>query len=268
MPKKKLHNHPVSGFIPGIYNFCDRWCEKCSYKANCLSYTMEKKFKEREGEDSERTVMHLRDSFWNYWEYICRSAYDVVQDIAKERGVGIEDIYLAEPLREEGLWHKFGTEISDDEDEYSYIETFDIVNICQLYEVLAEECLDEIFGFLDEQDWKEGSEEVKITEEALEVINWYLDTIQPKIREALFDCLRKDNAVAEAMPGKEYNGSAKVALICVIRSVDAWNVLEKYCHPLAVDIQHIKVVLEQLEKEVDYQFPYARTFLRPGFDTI
>ena len=158
MPKKKLHNHPVSGFIPGIYNFCDRWCEKCSYKANCLSYTMEKKFKEREGEDSERNVMHLRDSFWNYWEYICRSAYDVVQDIAKERGVGIEDIYLAEPLREEGLWHKFGTEISDDEDEYSYIETFDIVNICQLYEVLAEECLDEIFGFLDEQDWKRGSE--------------------------------------------------------------------------------------------------------------
>lgn len=24
-------------FIEGIYNYCDRWCEKCSFTARCLN---------------------------------------------------------------------------------------------------------------------------------------------------------------------------------------------------------------------------------------
>jgi len=28
-------------FIPGIYNYCDRWCERCPFTSRCLTYAME-----------------------------------------------------------------------------------------------------------------------------------------------------------------------------------------------------------------------------------
>ena len=24
--------------IPGIYNYCDRWCERCSFTSRCLNF--------------------------------------------------------------------------------------------------------------------------------------------------------------------------------------------------------------------------------------
>ena len=29
------------GFIPGVYNYCDRWCERCPFASRCRSYAME-----------------------------------------------------------------------------------------------------------------------------------------------------------------------------------------------------------------------------------
>jgi len=27
-------------FIPGIYNYCDRWCERCAFTSRCMNYAM------------------------------------------------------------------------------------------------------------------------------------------------------------------------------------------------------------------------------------
>ena len=27
-------------FIPGIYNYCDRWCERCAFTARCMNFAM------------------------------------------------------------------------------------------------------------------------------------------------------------------------------------------------------------------------------------
>jgi len=29
------------GFIPGVYNYCDRWCERCPFASRCRVYAME-----------------------------------------------------------------------------------------------------------------------------------------------------------------------------------------------------------------------------------
>ena len=29
--------------IPGIYNYCDRWCERCKFTSQCLLFTNESK---------------------------------------------------------------------------------------------------------------------------------------------------------------------------------------------------------------------------------
>ena len=36
-----------TGFVPGIYNYCDRWCERCPLQFRCMSFMMGKKLKER-----------------------------------------------------------------------------------------------------------------------------------------------------------------------------------------------------------------------------
>ena len=47
MPKKKEKKIVDTGFVPGIYNYCDRWCERCPLQLRCMSYMMGKKLKER-----------------------------------------------------------------------------------------------------------------------------------------------------------------------------------------------------------------------------
>lgn len=35
MPKKKEKKIVDTGFVPGIYNYCDRWCERCPLQLRC-----------------------------------------------------------------------------------------------------------------------------------------------------------------------------------------------------------------------------------------
>ncbi len=30
-------------YIPGIYNYCDRWCERCQFTSRCLNHSIEEK---------------------------------------------------------------------------------------------------------------------------------------------------------------------------------------------------------------------------------
>jgi len=35
---------PEGDFIPGIYNYCNRWCERCLYTEKCRLFADEKIF--------------------------------------------------------------------------------------------------------------------------------------------------------------------------------------------------------------------------------
>ena len=89
MPKKKEKKIVDTGFVPGIYNYCDRWCERCPLQLRCMSYMMGKKLKERTkvnlGEempdDDESALARLKNIF--------DSTFDVLRELAEERGMGI-----------------------------------------------------------------------------------------------------------------------------------------------------------------------------------
>ena len=34
-------NNEKKTYIEGIYNYCDRWCEKCRFTSNCYLFTTE-----------------------------------------------------------------------------------------------------------------------------------------------------------------------------------------------------------------------------------
>lgn len=129
--------------------------------------------------------------------------------------------------------------------------------MCLIYEYLAEKCLEKIFIFLEDR-------EDKTFDDVLEVVNWYLDLIQVKMRRALYAYYNLQEAIPRK--GGDYNGVAKVALLSVDHSVVAWKRLRKGCLNYKREIGHLLVVLEQLRVDIEKEFPYAREFRRPGFE--
>ncbi len=62
------------------------------------------------------------------------------------------------------------------------------------------------------------------------------------------------------------NGSAKVALIAIDRSIAAWMRMRPHLPDRADELLDVLVMLDRLRRTTETQFPEARAFHRPGFD--
>ena len=248
------------GFIPGIYNYCDRWCEKCEQRLHCMSFVMGKKIEEKGGFNFDREASRDEESIWNRLKDVFESTYEVLHELAEERGIDVEDIYASENINKE-FWGEDFENRAKGEHCNSQVEASDIIRICMIYEDLADKCLEKIFQILDK---KEKTPKPKPVDDALEAVNWYLDLIQAKMRRALYGYFyQKSYGKRES---EDYNGSAKVALIAIERSITGWQVIREAFYDYQREAGHLLVVLEQLLKDVVKQFPKAREFQRPGFD--
>ena len=58
-------------------------------------------------------------------------------------------------------------------------------------------------------------------------VNWYLDLIHSKIRRALYGYYIYSDKINATQEEDDYNGSAKVALLAVEISQNAWMVLRE-----------------------------------------
>lgn len=266
--KKELEKLREAGFVPGIYNFCDKWCEKCTLKSKCMSYVVGKKMEEKLGKTLEESLYTKQEATWVYLKNIFDTTYEILHELAEERGINMEDIYAAEDM-EKGFWPGEGEDALQEVECSKLGESVSqIVQVCIIYENLCEGCLEKVFAVLDEKEWTTESPEGKETEDALDRINWYIDVIPSKIRKALLAFYHsREAADNREMYEYECNGSAKVVLAAIGNSYMAWETLKKYCTlPVIKDIMHLQVVLEQLQRDIETQFPEVHKFRRPGFD--
>jgi len=65
---------------------------------------------------------------------------------------------------------------------------------------------------------------------------------------------------------KDSDGSTKVALIGMDRSISAWGEILKFFPDQEKNILGIIAHLDRLRKSTEAEFPDARAFVRPGFD--
>lgn len=248
------------GFIPGIYNYCDRWCERCEQQLHCMSFVMGKKIEEKGGFKFNRESSLEGNTLWNRLKDVFESTYEVLKEVAEERGIKLEDIYAAENI-DQGFWGNTMENRTKIEACNSEVEGTDIIRICMIYEDLADKYLERIFEYLDNKEEKITN---LVLDDALEVVNWYLDLIQAKMRRALYGYLSQE--VYENEETEDYNGSTKVALIAIERSLESWQKIKLFCKEFKEPIDHLRVVLMQLRKDIQKQFPEARDFQRPGFE--
>lgn len=266
MSKKRIKKVTDAGFIPGIYNYCDRWCERCKLRAHCVSFAMESKIEEKGLIGKKSEIALDINSPWGSLLDMVESTLGVLHEIAEEHGLEVEDIFEAENIRPQ-MWID-DSDFDMDEELDEYIRSSELIKMSQIYEHLAEECLDNVFEELDEKEESTGEKHGEIPEvvEALEVLNRYIDLLRIKLTNALQEGYPKMSPRKKRECKLYAIGSSKVALLGIERMLESWEIIKGVCPKQSRLITHQMLILNQLAKDTERKFPAARTFLRPGFE--
>jgi hypothetical protein len=223
-------------FIPEIHNYCDRWCERCAFTQRCRVFAMEQESPD-DGADIETIVQNLTGIF--------AEAKQMLIEKADELGIdpfAITDEEFAEIRRR----------------EKEFVDGDELSHLADQYWCSAKEILD---GDLPRDE--------DSMDDILPVLEWYLFFIPVKIKCGLNGLLDHDGFedASQMMDSQSYaNGTVKIGLIAIERSLVAWNQLADA--GFSERVWTVIDLLETIKAKLDERFPLARDFIRPGFDEI
>lgn len=255
---KRMAQKPEN--IPGIYNYCDRWCERCQFTSRCLNFQMSEEMQEgKEINDLNN------EEFWNHMEKIFAITHEMLDEMAEEQGIDLsriewteEDEKKEKDMQESVRSHPCAVA---SEEYYQVAEKWFKEN-----EFLFKEKEDELNKQLMLELPSARPEQEAVTiKDAIEVITFYLFFINIKLLRALHGKYEDRYEMPDDLP-KDSDGSAKIALIAIDRSISAWGKLLKHLPKSEDEILDILVLLERLRNMTEKEFPDARKFVRPGFD--
>ncbi len=242
-------------FIPGIYNYCDRWCERCTFAKRCRVYTEDLEAKKTKKVD----VIHERIS--TDIEKELKKSFELLQKMVEDREVlgymeETEEDYIEEQSDNQGNTLK--------EKGNVYIK-------------LVDEWFKSNKAFFEERE-EEISKKIAlklgVDEEALDHINrafenirWYQVFISAKIHRSLAG-LKLENFEEIHFTQNDSNGSAKVALLAIEQSITSWETIRTYFPEKTDELIDIFVLLHKIQEELKQIFPLAKKFIRPGFDDV
>jgi hypothetical protein len=230
-------------FISGIYNYCDRWCERCAFTSRCRVADAESDLT-----DEERDINN--EAFWRRLAANFAEAQQMLIEKADDFGIDLNAVSDEE----------FAA-VRAREDEF--IENDILAKLSTKYFKDSKSVLEK------SEDWvifSAPDEETK--NEMLEIIYWY-QFFAAKIRRGLHGLLDIDGNYDETELNdmqSDANGSIKIALIAVERSIMAWTVL--MTDENSATIKPLINLLEIIKQKTEEKFPNARVFVRPGFDEI
>src|SRR5882724_5369916 len=84
-------------FISGIYNYCDRWCERCAFTSRCFLYATEQA--DPDANDPELRDL-TNDKFWQKLQDIFADTARIISEWAAETGVDLDSVEVTEEMAE------------------------------------------------------------------------------------------------------------------------------------------------------------------------
>jgi hypothetical protein len=114
-------------------------------------------------------------------------------------------------------------------------------------------------------------------DDACSVIRWYQLFIHVKLCRALSWTVRhpaEEEFIEEhedeegTATTKDSDGSAKIAIIAIERSISAWSVVRQHLPEKSKRIMNLMALLARTRSLADQTFSRAREFHRPGFDDL
>jgi len=251
-------------FIPGIHNYCDRWCERCYFTSRCRIYLPMQDTDTSEMTDSERDAHYKK--MWDLFEKKFKELETGLRNKLDEFSPDWEECWEDHDVPE---WEPPKT------DE---VETHSLVKAARNYGMGLVGLLEGEDSFLKQIESELAEQKLltmaagqqpKALEQAgnaLEVVQFYSLFISAKLHRAVGG--KKDEAEeewADDMP-KDSDGSAKIAMIAVNRSIAAWSILHKAYPRFEKQILPFIATLKRILSHTEKLFPEAPNFVRPGFD--
>jgi len=250
-------------FIAGIYNYCDRWCERCTFTSRCRNYSGESKLSPEQLDVSNK-------AFWDTISSNFEEAVRLLHKAAKEQGIDLNAISEEEKKEYQKRKSFLNTAVKQ----------HPLSDLCKQYQKIVMPFVKKSGDFTDEtrelvnhlhlgiKSEEEVVHTVADIGDCFEIIQWYLFFIDAKLQRALRGKIEGEEREAENAYQKDSDGSAKIALIAIERSIAAWIGLYNLL-PLSEDIAlQSLALLEQVQRKTKEEFPNAMQFKRPGFDDV
>jgi hypothetical protein len=214
------------GFIVGVYNYCDRWCERCPFTSRCRLFA--------------DVAMH---------EAMSTSDLKPVADAPPHPS----DIRPPSKWLEEAL---------ADFDESKIPEVPDPPPLPGRHAAIVRRAKQYAFGVFD---WLQSSgfKESTDVRDPMATVTHFSGLIASKIHRAMRG-LNEDDGCRDFPP--DFEGSARVALDGIERSCSAWKNLSSQGRVESATATAFIADLDWLMREIDAVVPKARAFVRPGLD--
>ncbi len=244
--------------IAGIYNYCDNWCENCAFTKRCFQFLMNKE------DVSTDNNFSNKEKLWDDIKNSLNMAVELIDDLAEQMKIDLNDSnheeyknhhrkkneeLIKNPLVTRGFMYSRLVQKWFDKNNYLFLDKG------REMEKFAS------FGF----DKKSVEDHLYKLQDILENIFRYQYFIPAKISRAVGAIDIEIENPQKNLP-KDSDGSAKIALITIHKSIDAWAELNKIFPQKEDEILEILVLLKKLLNETNKIFPNAMSFIRPGFD--
>lgn len=234
--------------IPGIHNYCTRWCERCSLGHRCAI-----------------NDKHAGDEEW------LKNLERKIEKASEQSNVFEEiDWEKVEDIVEEESNTDFSEEETDDSIDATahplYTQGMELRKNLQKF-------LDKLTPVIQkiEQEDADGLSLLKDNsilhlDNCEQVLGWYLYFIQTKLYRALsgkYDPMEDFDPVQN-----DWNGSAKLVKIAAEHCHGAVRQVLEISKTLEDDCLALLQLLKAFRAALDEEFPQTDEFIRPGFDQL
>ena len=244
-------------YINGLFNYCDRWCERCPLASECGNYAPY-------FEGGQAALLN-RDKenqlFWNEVDSRAGEVLAFTEKMAKAQGVDISDVEVIDTRKKFDLFQgeaktnevlRVGRKYEDQVDDW-----FD--EAAEKYPLRAEDiAVSELK--LDPKAPFENTEEIN---NMIEVVFRYQLQIYLKLSRAFFSKGKEELGEQE---GEDSNGAARLIVEFIDRSLAGWHVFYNSFTEEQTSILPIMFTLLSIRNRILKEFPSVMAFKRVGFD--
>jgi len=228
-------------FESGIYNFCDRWCEKCADTTKCYLFAEDEIRKARKlvlDQEAENESAWLEDM-----EQSFAITHRLLERKFKELGIDMEKV-LAE-AEDQKNW--------DDNAERRYNDV-PVYKLARKYMKEARDFLDKFhenrFKFYPSLGMEIDYSDIK---GGIETITWYFTMLPTKIWRYLYEkesLQREEDQELKEMMAEDLGKFYALANKCIAKSIEAWDNLGEKRIDWALNCQYFRQLLQQIKQEL------------------
>jgi hypothetical protein len=247
--------------IPGIHNYCDRWCERCPFTSRCNVFENKRDLTPEEQDISNK-------AFWDKLSNQFKDTGELLRRVAAEHGFDFASITPEEQEKFKSRQDKLERKTEENplsrlSRAYSKAAMTWLKTTDEMREKEKELNQHLALGILPEKD---GRDQAATLKDCLEIIEWYVHFIPVKFGRAITGKLEDDSWEKENGYQNDFDGSAKIALIAVERSIQAWSRMYQSNSLKEDEFLNLASLLAQIKVSAEKEFPNAHMFIRPGFD--